>query len=379
MVRPVAFPPTPRRVGWTLPSKLSTVVETANPQARGLDSVRTEHADSACRQPPGAWAGCSGHSAKRGRWPSTGAHIEVKSLFDCLDVWLKETTNQNTRRNYASFAKQLKSAVPHNPALLDITHEQVRTFLAGIRTKKQASTANLGLACAKAFFGRFQGSLRKDPTEGIPRFKREASSVKREAFTPEQIRQVMAVATPFWRCASAIAFYSGLRLSDIAMLRARHFNPATGKLTVTTTKTGAEICAQLPAAVTVMIREQMQPGAKPDDYIWPEQARHAESCNVTNLSDQFATLLINAGIRERRTSAGHGKSGRRNMNALTFHSLRHSLVSALANAGVNQQTVKNIVGHASDRINDAYTHIGQDTMDRAVALLPDITVQEVTK
>jgi site-specific recombinase XerD len=53
--------------------------------------------------------------------------------------------------------------------------------------------------------------------------------------------------------------------------------------------------------------------------------------------------------------------------------LRHALVSALANAGVNQQTVKNIVGHASDRINDAYTHIGQDTMDKAVALLPDIT------
>jgi integrase len=309
----------------------------------------------------------------------TGAHIEVKSLFDCLDVWLKETTNQNTRRNYDSFAKQLKEALPHNPALLDITHEQVRAFLAGIRAKKQASTANLGLACAKAFFGRFKGSLRKDPTEDIPRFKRDVCSVKREAFTAEQIRQVMAIASPFWRCASAIAFYSGLRLSDIAMLKVGDFNPTAGKLTVTTTKTGAKICVQLPAAVTAMVRAEVQPGAKPGDYIWPEQAKHAESCNVTNLSDQFSTLLINAGIRERRASAGHGKTGRRNMNALTFHSLRHSFVSALANAGVNQQTVKNIVGHASDRINDAYTHIGQDTMDRAVALLPDITVQEVTK
>lgn len=306
----------------------------------------------------------------------TGAHIEVNSLFDCLDTWLAETTNLNTRRNYASFTKQLKEALPHNPALLDITHEQVRLFLAEIRAKKQASTANLGMACAKAFFGRFKGSLRKDPTEGIPRFKREASSVKREAFTPEQIRQVMAVATPFWRCASAISFYSGLRLSDIAMLKARHFNLGSGKLTVTTTKTGAEICVQLPGAVVAMIREQMRPGAMPDDYVWPEQAKHAESGNVTNLSDQFATLLINAGLREKRASAGHGRSGRRNVNALTFHSLRHALVSALANAGVNQQTVKNIVGHASDRINDAYTHIGQDTMDRAVALLPDITNEE---
>ena len=293
----------------------------------------------------------------------TGAHIEVKSLFDCLDTWLAETTNPNTRRNYDSFAKQLKEALPHNPALLDITPEQVRSFLAGIRAKKQASTANFGLACAKAFFGRFKGSLRKDPTDGIPRFKKEVTSVKREAFTPEQIRQVMAIANPFWRCASAIAFYSGLRLSDIAMLKTHHFTLPSGKLMVTTTKIGAEICVQLPAAAVAMIREQMQPGAKRDDYVWPEQAKHAERGDVGNLSGQFATLLVNAGLRENRAGAGNGRSGRRNVNALTFHSLRHAFISALANAGVNQQTVKNIVGHESDRINDAYTHIGQDTMD----------------
>jgi len=309
----------------------------------------------------------------------TGAHIEVKSLFDCLDTWLAETANPRTRRNYKNIADQLKEAMPHNPVLLDITPEQVRSFLAGIRAKNRATTANLALACIKAFFGRFKGSLRKDPTEGVPRFKRDASSVKREAFTPEQIQRVMAIASPFWRCASAIAFYTGLRLSDIAMLRASHFNFRTGKLTVTTTKTGAEICVQLPASVITMMREQIKPGAGPNDYVWPEEAEHAESDNITNLSDQFATLLINAGIREKRSSAGQGKSGRRNMNALTFHRLRHSFISALANAGVNQQVVKNIVGHASDRINDVYTHIGQDAMDRAVALLPDITKQEVFK
>ena len=40
--------------------------------------------------------------------------------------------------------------------------------------------------------------------------------------------------------------------------------------------------------------------------------------------------------------------------------------------GVNQQTVKQLVGHASDRINDAYTHIGQETLDSAAKPLPDI-------
>ena len=35
----------------------------------------------------------------------------------------------------------------------------------------------------------------------------------------EQIREVVSVASPFWRCASAVAFYTGLRLSNVATLK----------------------------------------------------------------------------------------------------------------------------------------------------------------
>lgn len=310
----------------------------------------------------------------------TGAHLEVLRLFESLDTWLVETTNPNTRNNYGSFAKQFKEAMPHNPPLADITHEEVRLFMAGIRSQKRPSTANLALRCSKAFFGRFKGALRKDPTEGIPTFKEDAAKVNREAFTPEQIRQVVAVASPFWRCAAALAFYSGLRLSNVAMLRVGQLDFKAGKVVVArTVKTGAPVSVKLPASVVAMLRQAIPTGAGADDYVWPEQAKHAESNNVTNLSDQFATLLVNAGIRKERAGAGNGKAGRRTVNPLTFHSLRHSLISALANAGANQQVVKKLVGHASDRINDVYTHIGQDTLDKAVALLPDITKQEVFK
>src|ERR1041385_3593698 len=136
----------------------------------------------------------------------TGAHIEALALFGALDTWVKETTNPHTKSNYLNFAEQFKEALRHNPVLSDITHEQVRTFLAGIRAEKRPSTANFALACAKAFFGRFKTALRKDPTDGIPRFKDDAEKVDREAFTPEQIRNIVAIASSFWRCASAVAF-----------------------------------------------------------------------------------------------------------------------------------------------------------------------------
>jgi integrase len=306
----------------------------------------------------------------------TGARVETVSLSVALDTWLKEATNPNTFRNYSVFAKQLRRAIPGDPLLTDITPEQVRAFLAGIRAEKRASTANQTLRVTRVFFRRFKGSLRNDPTEGIAKYK-DTTKVERETFTPEQIRAVMAIASPFWRCASALAFYTGLRLSNVATLRVGDLNG--DRVEVATVKTGAKVKVKIPLSVMAMIREAIPPEAGPRDYVWPDQAKHVEINRVGNLSDQFATLLVNAGIRKETAGAGNGISGRRTINALTFHSLRHSLISALANAGVNQQVVKKFVGHATDRMNDLYTHIGQDTLDKAVDLLPDVTKPEATK
>lgn len=309
----------------------------------------------------------------------TGAHIETANLFKSLDTWVTETTNPHTKANYQLFAKRFKEALPHDPLLADITQLQVRDFMAGIRAEKRPSSANLVLACAKAFFARFAGSLHKNPTDGIPRYKADSQTVKREAFTPDQIRDIVRIASPFWRCASAIAFYTGLRLSNVATLKVGQVNFKTGKLSVArTVKTGAAVAVRLPAGLLAMLKEEIKPKAKPSDFIWPDQAEAAER-GVSKLSDQFGELLIKAGIRERTEGAGNGLTGRRNVNPLTFHSLRHAFVSELANAGVNQQTVKQLVGHASDRINDAYTHIGEETLDKATTALPDITKAEVTK
>ena len=66
----------------------------------------------------------------------TGAHIEAVRLFDALDTWLKETKNPNTLRNYEVLAKGLKAAMPHNPVMSDITHEQAREFMACQRRRQ---------------------------------------------------------------------------------------------------------------------------------------------------------------------------------------------------------------------------------------------------
>jgi integrase len=70
---------------------------------------------------------------------------------------------------------------------------------------------------------------------------------------------------------------------------------------------------------------------------------------------------IDAGvIRERKGAAG------RSVSALSFHSLRHSFNSALANAEVPQELRQKLTGHASADMNTVYTHHELDTLRAAV-------------
>ena len=61
--------------------------------------------------------------------------------------------------------------------------------------------------------------------------------------------------------------------------------------------------------------------------------------------------MAQAGIRQRvireRDESGSG----RRVNALSFHSLRHTFNSALANAGIPEETRMALTGHTSRQMN----------------------------
>jgi integrase len=70
----------------------------------------------------------------------------------------------------------------------------------------------------------------------------------------------------------------------------------------------------------------------------------------------------------------HTAEGRAN-NSLSFHSLRHSFNSAMANAGVSQEIRQKLTGHASAEINKLYTHHELEPLRAAIATLPSVKVR----
>jgi integrase len=71
-------------------------------------------------------------------------------------------------------------------------------------------------------------------------------------------------------------------------------------------------------------------------------------------------------IRERTTYGG------RSVSALSFHSLRHSFSSILANAGVSEERRMALTGHKSRDMHQHYSHHELEQLQKAVALLPSL-------
>jgi integrase len=76
-----------------------------------------------------------------------------------------------------------------------------------------------------------------------------------------------------------------------------------------------------------------------------------------------------AGVRGaiiRHTLKGRGNTTK------SFHSLRHSFNSQLASAGVARELRQVLTGHASERMNELYTHREVEPLRAAIAALPKV-------
>jgi integrase len=67
----------------------------------------------------------------------------------------------------------------------------------------------------------------------------------------------------------------------------------------------------------------------------------------------------------------HTANGRGNTTK-SFHSLRHSFNSGLANAGVGRELRQLLTGHASEKMNELYTHREVEPLRAAIAVLPRV-------
>jgi integrase len=62
----------------------------------------------------------------------------------------------------------------------------------------------------------------------------------------------------------------------------------------------------------------------------------------------------------------------RKISKRTFHALRHSFTSGLANGGVSEELRMKVTGHTTKAVHRGHTHHELETLRAAVAKLPGL-------
>ncbi len=76
--------------------------------------------------------------------------------------------------------------------------------------------------------------------------------------------------------------------------------------------------------------------------------------------------------RLNKSAAKQGRAAKRQASAVSFHCLRHTFVSLLKITGGNQAVAKELAGHSSDLVSDAYTHLPPELLANAINQLPQL-------
>ena len=165
-----------------------------------------------------------------------------------------------------------------------------------------------------------------------------------------------------------LAYFTGARLGDVANMRWNSIDLTAKVVTFTPIKTKAK-----KKVVTIPLhpdleRELLKSPGVGKAFLFPSLAGKGTG-GKSGLSGQFAAIMAQAGISGKITR--HSPEGRAN-SSLSFHSLRHSFNSAMANAGVSQEIRQKLTGHASAEMNTVYTHHELEPLRAAIAAIPGI-------
>jgi integrase len=199
----------------------------------------------------------------------------------------------------------------------------------------------------------------------------DAEDIEKDVFTPEQIGELIEAApTEDWKGLILCGYFTGLRLSDCSELRWSSVDLSKQIITVKTRKTGKKVTIPIHPRFMSWLRKQTRGIEKAP--VFPTLAGK-DTGGKLGLSTAFKGIMDNAGIKGRLLREANGSG--RSRSSLSFHSLRHSFNSALANAGVSQEIRQKLTGHASAEMNTIYTHYELAPLRAAVQKLPAIGVR----
>lgn len=189
--------------------------------------------------------------------------------------------------------------------------------------------------------------LRKNPLEGIKRFKKDTS--KREHLTAQEVRTLLD--TPYAEHVKNPFLFScmtGLRWCDVKKLRWEEIKDGQGFSYIDTKmqKTGKEIQIPLNSTALSLIGNRRAD----NELVFPEMRGRA------HVNEDIAIWCHMAGIDK----------------MITFHCSRHTFACLTLMSSGNIYTTSKLLGHAEIKTTEIYAKVLDESKQKAVNLLNDL-------
>lgn len=311
----------------------------------------------------------------------TGNRVEAVFLGDFLRGWVERAALNKSHRTALRYRQVVEDFLTHlgpNRAKSNIggvRETDIQSFLDHeSKSGKSASTVAIAAKVLRIPFNLAfkQGLILRVPVSGldIP----DGQAHKRKAFTWPQVSKLIAAAEGNWVTAVMLGAYCGMRLGDCVKLKWENVNLDAQLITFVPEKTSRgrrrkEL--EIPLHPTLKLHlDALRANTESEQvYLCPDLQGRAIS-GRSGLSKQFIDeVMVKAGLT--RTTKGNKPSGKgRTFSPLSFHSLRHSFNSEMANRGVAQELRRHLTGHTTDRMNDRYSHLDAKLLRKAVRMLP---------
>jgi integrase len=201
---------------------------------------------------------------------------------------------------------------------------------------------------------------------------------ERLPFTAEQVQELLKFADAEWTGMILFGYFAGIRLNDAANLLWENIDLESGTVTFLEQKTAGRKRKANPSTSIVLhsdilawLRDQPEGIAKAP--LFPNLAGKG-SGSAGGLSNSFNVIMDATDIivATGRKATGKGRTFRK----LGFHSLRHSMISSLANVDVSADVRQAMAGHSSDDIHRRYVHLDVSAQRVAVERMPSLRIEE---
>jgi site-specific recombinase XerD len=179
----------------------------------------------------------------------------------------------------------------------------------------------------------------------VPRPKR-TRKLPSVAGRGEVVALLRATSSPKHRALIMLMYSSGLRVSEAVQLRMDDLVTTRGVILVRGGKGRKDRIAPLSPALTAIIRHFRAP-EEPSPFLFPGPTanRHLTTRSAQKI---LARACEQAGI----------------VRKITPHALRHSFATHLHEDGTDIRNIQMLLGHASSRTTDIYTHVSAKNLAR---------------